>query len=171
MKSERNFNFYLFVIRKELKYFSATTKKVIDPTKRNALIMGRKTYMGVPESKRPLPERLNIVLSRDPNPTDYPESVIVCKSFDEALSKIAEPESGIENVWIVGGSSVYNEAMNSAQCHRVYFTEVKGDFECDTFFPAIPDVFKLVPNDSHMPTEIQEEDGIKYQYKVYERIN
>lgn len=164
---------YLLVIRKELRYFSTTTKKVIDPTKRNVLIMGRKTYMGVPESKRPLPERLNIVLSRNPNLTDYPESVILCNSFDEALSKIAEPEiaKGIENVWIVGGSSVYNEAMNSKQCHRVYFTEIKGDFECDTFFPAIPDVFKLVPNDDHMPTEIQEEDGIKYQYKIYERIN
>lgn len=135
--------------------------------------MGRKTYMGVPESKRPLPERLNIVLSRNSNPADYPESVIVCKSFNEALLKISEPEiaSGIENVWIVGGSSVYNEAMNSEQCHRLYFTEVKGDFECDTFFPVIPDIFKLVRNDSHMPVEIQEEDGIKYQYKIYERLN
>lgn len=159
--------------RKELKYFSSTTKRVSDPTKRNAIIMGRKTYFGVPESKRPLPERLNIVLSRNPKLEDYPKDVIVCQSLPEAIAKIVDDSKyskEIENIWIVGGSSVYQEAMESQSCHRLYFTEIKKEFECDTFFPKIPDEFKLV-EDENVSSEIQEENGIQYQYKVYEKIH
>jgi dihydrofolate reductase len=58
--------------------------------------------------------------------------------------------------------------MKSDQCHRVYLTKVHGVFECDTFFPAIPEDFKLV-TDSDVQEEVQEENGIKYQYKIYEK--
>lgn len=133
--------------------------------------MGRKTYFGVPESKRPLPERFNVVLTSQPELYEFPGSVIVARSMDEALQKIQGPELAdqIENVWIVGGNSVYAEAMASPQCHRVYLTRVMATFECDAFFPQLTDNFKLVPNDEGIPEEIQEENGIKYQYQIYEK--
>lgn len=136
------------------------------------MIMGRKTYFGIPESKRPLPGRLNIVLSTTSNPSDYPDEVLLCRNFDEAVAKLSDPDiyDGIENVWIVGGWSVYKEAMASPLCHRIYFTEIKAAFECDAFFPAIPDDFQLVANDDDLPSDVQEEDGIKYQYKIYEKL-
>lgn len=134
--------------------------------------MGRKTYFGVPESKRPLPERFNVVLTSEPEKYEFPSEVIVAKSMDEALAKINEPEleRQIENVWIVGGYSVYKEAMESPQCHRVYFTKIMATFDCDAFFPKLPENFKLVPNDENIPSEIQEENGIKYQYQIYEKF-
>ena len=134
--------------------------------------MGRKTFFGVPESKRPLPERFNVVLTSEPEKYEFPADVIVAKSMNEALTKINEPELArqIENVWIVGGHSVYKEAMDSPQCHRVYFTKIMAVFDCDAFFPALPDNFKLVPNDEDIPAEIQEENGIKYQYQIYEKV-
>lgn len=134
--------------------------------------MGRKTYFGVPESKRPLPERFNVVLTSEPEKYEFPSEVIVAKSMDEALAKINEPEleRQIENVWIVGGYSVYKEAMESPQCHRVYFTKIMATFDCDAFFPKLPENFKLVPNDENIPSEIQEENGIKYQYQIYEKV-
>lgn len=155
-----------------MKYFSSQTKKVKDPTKKNVIIMGRKTYFGVPESKRPLPERFNVVLTSEPEKYEFPSEVIVAKSMDEALAKINEPEleRQIENVWIVGGYSVYKEAMESPQCHRVYFTKIMATFDCDAFFPKLPENFKLVPNDENIPSEIQEENGIKYQYQIYEKV-
>lgn len=133
--------------------------------------MGRKTYFGVPESKRPLPERFNVVLTSKPELYEFPGSVIIAKSMDEALQKIQEPELAdqIENVWIVGGNSVYAEAMASPLCHRVYLTRVMATFDCDAFFPQLTDNFKLVPNDEGIPEEIQEENGIKYQYQIYEK--
>lgn len=134
--------------------------------------MGRKTYFGVPESKRPLPERFNVVLTSEPEKYEFPSEVIVAKSMDEALAKINEPEleRQIENIWIVGGYSVYKEAMESPQCHRVYFTKIMATFDCDAFFPKLPKNFKLVPNDENIPSEVQEENGIKYQYQIYEKV-
>lgn len=186
----------IHMFRKELKHFSTQTKKVNDPAKKNVIIMGRKTYFGVPETKRPLPERFNVVLTSEPDKYEFPADVLVVKSMDEAFAKIREPEleKHIENVWIVGGKnllrlilnepflfqllktfiitghSVYKEAMESPNCHRIYFTKVMATFDCDAFFPALPDNFKLVPNDEDIPSEIQEENGIKYQYQIYEKV-
>ncbi|XP_058120742.1 dihydrofolate reductase [Anopheles ziemanni] len=158
-------------LKHELKYFSRMTKKVLDADKRNAVIMGRKTYFGVPETKRPLPERLNIVLTRNSSSYTFPSDVLVCKSLQEALHKLDTTDYGkdIENIWIVGGSSVYKEAMESARCHRVYLTEIKKHFECDAFFPEIPKSFAIVANDEDVPSEVQEENGIPYEYKIYEQ--
>lgn len=162
----------LYFSRNELQYFNRQTTKVVDVSKKNALIMGRKTYFGIPENKRPLPGRLNIVLSTTSKETDFPSDVLLCRTFDEAVAKLSEPTltDGIENVWIVGGNSVYKEAMDSPLCHRIYFTKIMATFECDAFFPAIPSNFRLVANDSDLPSDVQEENGVKYQYLIYERM-
>ncbi|XP_017039687.1 dihydrofolate reductase [Drosophila ficusphila] len=155
-------------LKSELKYFSHTTKKTNDPAKHNAVVMGRKTYFGVPESKRPLPDRLNIVLSTTLKPEELPESVLLFPNLEEAL-KFLEGKEEVENTWIVGGSGVYAEAMASPKCHRLYITKIQQEFECDTFFPAIPDSFQEVTPESDVPLGVQEENGIKYEYKVLEK--
>lgn len=164
-------NFPTKHFRSELKYFSRMTTKVKDPSKKNAVIMGRKTYFGVPESKRPLPGRVNIILSTTLSREDLPGDVILCKDLKGAVERIQQPDLRdiIENIWIVGGSGVYKEAMESPNCHRVYFTEIKAKFDCDTFFPDIPKTFKLVEPDHDVPADVQEENGIKYQYRIYEK--
>ncbi|XP_052864962.1 dihydrofolate reductase [Anopheles cruzii] len=157
-------------LKHELRYFSRMTKKVLDSSKRNAVIMGRKTYFGVPETKRPLSDRLNIVLTRNPADHMFPPEVIVCGSLQEAIRKLDSTDHGanIENVWIVGGSSVYKEAMESDRCHRVYLTEIKQSFECDAYFPTLPESYLSVANEADVPDEVQEENGIQYEYKTYE---
>ncbi|XP_022213566.1 dihydrofolate reductase [Drosophila obscura] len=158
-------------LKSELKYFSRTTKRTSDPNKRNVVIMGRKTYFGVPASKRPLPERLNIVLSTTLQPAELPSDVVLCPSLEEAMKHL-EAETlrdQIENVWIVGGSGVYEEAMASPRCNRLYITKIQQNFECDTFFPSIPDGFREVSPDADTPLGVQEENGIKYEYKVLEK--
>lgn len=149
---------------------TTTTK---DQHKRNAVIMGRVTYFGIPENKRPLPNRLNIVLSNKSKASDYPSDVILCTSLAQAMQKLSDTELGrdIETIWICGGYSVYKEAMESTDCHRIYFTEIKAKFDHDTTFPDIPSTFTIVPNDEGIPTEEQEENGLKYQYKIYEKIS
>lgn len=70
--------------------------------------MGRKTYLGIPANKRPLPDRLNIVLTG--SSLEVPSGVILCKSLDEAMTILETNENftrEIENVWIAGGYSVY----------------------------------------------------------------
>lgn len=136
--------------------------------------MGRRTYFGIPESKRPLPQRLNIVLSRDDH-LPVPSDVIVCKSLEEAMHYLETDEDmqkSIEGVWIAGGYSVYEEAMASDRCHRIYFTEIKATFDCDAFFPEIDRKrFQKIPiDDPDIPSEVQEENGLQYQYLIYERV-
>lgn len=154
-----------------MKYFNKMTTSTLDPSKRNAVIMGRLTYFGMPANKRPLPHRLNIVLSSKSAKSDYPEDVVIFSSLNEAMDKLNSSNLGsdIESVWICGGYSVYKEAMFSNRCHRIYFTEIKAEFDCDAFFPPIPATFKLVVNDEGIPENEQEENGLKYQYKIFEK--
>lgn len=137
----------------------------------NAVIMGRNTYFGIPKSLRPLPQRLNIVLSTTSSPSDYPSDVIVCNSLAAAVQRLNATDLAdkIESIWIVGGASVYKEAMDSPMFDRLYFTKILADYECDTFFPNIPSTFKEIAVDADIPSEVQEENGVKYLYKIYER--
>lgn len=59
----------------------------------------------------------------------------------------------------------------SDYCHRIYYTDIKATIECDAFFPEIPSTFKIIPNGEDIPSDVQEENGIKYQYKIYEKQN
>jgi dihydrofolate reductase len=66
-------------LKNELRHFSRTTRKLVDSNKKNVVIMGRKTYFGVPESKRPLADRINVVLTTDPDKYTFPEGVLVAR--------------------------------------------------------------------------------------------
>ncbi|EDW14131.1 dihydrofolate reductase [Drosophila mojavensis] len=158
-------------LKSELKYFSRRTKRINDPSKRNVVIMGRKTYFGVPPSKRPLPDRLNIVLSTTLTQKELPEGVLLCGSLDEAMQTLEKKPlcDQVENIWIVGGSGVYAEAMESPRCHRLYITKIQERFECDTFFPHIPASFHEVELTEDTPHGVQEENGIKFEYKILEK--
>ncbi|XP_011196935.2 dihydrofolate reductase [Zeugodacus cucurbitae] len=158
-------------LRSELKYFSSTTRRRLDPKKQNVAIMGRRTFFAIPEDKRPLFDRLNVVLSTTLKATDLPESVLLFPNLESAMQQLEQSElrEQIETVWIVGGSGVYKEALISPRCNRIYLTKILQQFECDTFFPEIPADFQEVKLDPEIPMGIQEEGGIQYEYKVLEK--
>ncbi|MBS3139653.1 dihydrofolate reductase [Candidatus Woesearchaeota archaeon] len=98
------------------------------------IIMGRKTYESFPV--RPLPDRLNVILS---NTAEYSDpGVIVVKSLDAAI-EILEHGSfkGVDasKAVIIGGYQPFNEALVSNRLQRIYLTEVHGCYGGDTFFP------------------------------------
>jgi Dihydrofolate reductase len=96
-----------------------------EKTTGSTVIMGRKTFQSLPESVRPLPERQNIVLTRS---GFEPEGAEVAGTLDEAWSK-----AGNEKVFVIGGASVYRQALPEAE--KMLITEVKGEYGGDTFFP------------------------------------
>lgn len=136
--------------------------------KQNVLIMGRKTYFGIPEAKRPLKGRINIVLTSQPEKYQFPEAVLTFTSLEKVYNYLEKPQirETIENIWVIGGSVLYAEAMLSERCNRIYYTDIFSDFECDTFFPNIPSQFVEVNTNDSVE---QEENGIKYRYKIYGR--
>lgn len=125
------------------------------------VIMGRKTYFSIPNSKRPLVNRINIVLTKHKDSFVFPSSVIICSSLEEALEKA---KMFLREIYVIGGSQLYNEAINHPDIERIYYTEIKDIFDCDRFFPEIPAGFKNILEDN-----IHEERGIKYQYKIYKK--
>jgi dihydrofolate reductase/thymidylate synthase len=117
-------------LRADMAYFKQLTRSTRDPTKRNAVIMGRKTWQSIPTKFRPLDDRVNVVLSRtaDTDSLELPKGVLCASSLPQALELLGEDtEAGatIENVFVIGGASVYEEAIAMPACARIHLTEIE----------------------------------------------
>ncbi|MBF0486127.1 MAG: dihydrofolate reductase [Candidatus Omnitrophica bacterium] len=126
----------------DMKHFKEITVSP-DPLKKNVVIMGRKTWESLPEKFRPLPDRLNVVITRNEF-FPLPQGVERCHSLDAALNKFCSKRIGNEycgDVFVIGGAQVFAEAIRSNQCKSLYITHIKKSFSCDTFFPEIPSFF------------------------------
>lgn len=158
-------------LKKELEYFNKMTTTSPDPAHKNIVIMGRKTWSSIPPKYRPLKDRTNVVLSRTVSTIEDRESVDhIFSSLPDALEGVSQLRNKGQ-VWVVGGQSIYEEALRLQQCKRIYLTRIDKDFECDTFFPEVDEtIYKLNEEMPEVPKEEQEEEGIKYKYTVYERI-
>jgi dihydrofolate reductase len=109
------------------------------------VIMGRKTWDSLP--KKPLPGRMNIVLSRDGS--FEPAQAVVCESFLEAVQMAKEQatEDGADEVCVIGGRALFEMALPKAK--RLYLTEVQAQVEGNVSFPAF---------DETAWTEVRRED-------------
>lgn len=126
-------------------HISEDLKRFKEVTSGHVVIMGRKTYESI---GKPLPNRLNIIISRDPS--FKIQNCIVVHSLEEALdvakrkpayatsfakaSKVKKASVGKEEeIFVIGGASVYAQAMNFAD--KLYLTIVDQEFDADAFFP------------------------------------
>jgi len=115
----------------------------------HAVIMGQKTFESI---GKVLSDRKNIILSLDSNlKIDGAE---VSNDFLEVINRYKDSD---EEVFIIGGASIYKQAILYAQ--KLYLTLVKDSPEADVFFPEYQE-FKKVVSES----EIKEENGIKYKF-------
>ncbi|XP_031832351.1 dihydrofolate reductase [Nomia melanderi] len=155
-------------LKSEMAFFTHMTSKTTDRCKKNVVLMGRRTWECIPTKYRPLQNRVNMVLTSQF--LNVGDSAILCKSIPHAIEIISQPplKDQIESIWVIGGSSVYKAAMESPYFHRLYLTRVRKHFECDTFFPTIPNDIVL-KQDTDVPQGVQEENGIQFVYEVYEK--
>lgn len=124
----------------DLRYFKELTTTTSTPGKRNAVIMGRKTWESIPQKYRPLPGRLNIVLTRSGKFEGVkPEDLVMCRDLPLALKLLAEPpySLAVERVFVIGGGQVLREALNAPGCQAIHLTDIETNFDCDTFIPRI----------------------------------
>lgn len=148
-------------LKGDLAYFRDLTSKTQNPNKKNAVIMGRTTWESIPEKFRPLPNRLNIVLSHKLAKEGL-NGAEVANSIQAAL--LLAEKYNVENCFVIGGGKVYRETIDLPECQRIYITEIKGNFSCDTYFPNFKEHFKLQSN-----SELKEENNITYQFTVYQK--
>lgn len=119
-------------IKGDLKFFK-------DKTKDNPLIMGRKTWDSLP--LKPLPNRENIVLSRNSEMNSFQ------KALDYCYSKNKTP-------FIIGGSSIYEEAINHEDLGILYLTLIHGAYKADVYFPKLPDTLKVIVKENYVEYSI-----------------
>lgn len=97
----------------------------------STVVMGRRTWESLPEAFRPLPGRTNVVLTR--RPEWGARGALVARSLVEALD-LAREKAG-EDVWVIGGASVLQEALGHAD--RLEVTELADSFEGDVLAPVL----------------------------------
>ncbi|MEQ7871883.1 dihydrofolate reductase [Chromohalobacter salexigens] len=110
----------------DLKFFKAVTMS-------KPLVMGRKTFESI---GRPLPGRLNIVVTRDRGYAQDHDGIRVCHDLASALD-MADGQAiidGVEDICVIGGGEIFAEALPCAT--RLYLTEVDIEVEGDAWFPA-----------------------------------
>ena len=140
-------NDLLWHLPSDLKFFKAVTMG-------KSIIMGRKTFQSLPKV---LPGRKNIVISSDEN---FPaQGAVVVTSTEKALA-----ESETEEVFIIGGESIYRAFFPLAQ--KLYITEVEfEDKDADVFFPEIDlSLWKRELLDEG------EENGLRYRHMLYSKM-
>ena len=139
----------------DLKFFKRMTQA-------KPLVMGRKTYASI---GKPLPNRLNIVVTRDAN--FAAEGVRICHELPAALA-LADQQATIEaaeEIMVMGGGEIYRQALPYAQ--RLYITEVAIDVDGDAVFPELSmEEWQEVQRVAGKPAEGQPQ----YDFVVYERI-
>lgn len=94
----------------DLKFFKDITLTTLDSGKKNAVIMGRKTWESIPLEHRPLPGRLNVVLTRSGSfDIATAENVVICGSMGSALELLAASPYclSIEKVFVIGGGQIF----------------------------------------------------------------
>jgi dihydrofolate reductase len=152
----------------DMKYFKNITTQCMDNRKRNAVIMGRQTFKSM--DYRPLDKRLNICItsiepftafslfmgknrplleshkSLDFSSYSINYSIIFLSSLEDALNFLYK-SNDIENVFVIGGGKIYEEAIKRKDCYELLINEIDCNVECDTFFPEIDKIkYKLVSN-------------------------
>lgn len=142
-----------------LRRISGDMKRFRQMTMDNVLVLGRKTLESFPGGK-PLPKREHIVLTG--NQAYQAEGVQLCHGIGDLTEALQQIED--KKVFVVGGGSVYQQLLPF--CERAYVTKIQDSFPADTYFPNLDEnsSWTLVEKG-----EIQEEDGVKFSFDLYEQ--
>lgn len=147
-------NRLLWNIPEDLQHFRTITAG-------HPVIMGENTFYSI---GRPLPQRVNIVLTKKTDLT-LP-GCVVCHSMEEAIEKARQTEqeparnasdAGGE-IFIIGGGQVYQQAISFAD--KLYLTIVEGEYDADTYFPDYSDFKKVISEEAR--------DNGKYKFTYLE---
>ena len=135
-----------------------------------SVVMGRLTWESIPEKFRPLPKRVNVVLTTQED-YEVPEGVFLAFDFQSALKIARSPfnrletrvpgQGGLHKVSVIGGSSIYEQALADPGLIGIHQTIIEGEWECDTFLPGAPQGHWIVRNH-----EEGIDNGVRYRYEL-----
>ena len=121
----------------------------------HTVVMGRKTYESLPEKFRPLPDRTNVVISR--NPAYTLQDCLVAHSIEQAIAF-----AGSDLVFVIGGEQVYHLALPLAD--RILATWIKHHIDGDCYFPYLGGGWAVTEASGPL-----QENEIQYRHLTYLR--
>ncbi|TKA29832.1 hypothetical protein B0A50_03196 [Salinomyces thailandicus] len=200
------------MLKKEMAYFARVTKRLPTPTstgstspinnnasrqtsmagaRKNVVIMGRKTWESIPTKFRPLKDRTNVVLSTKSRTElgSVPDDVVVASNILHGLESLEQrvrngEAAPVGRAFVIGGSSIYQAAMELEQTKAVLLTRIAKDYECDTFFPgelgessagwqrkSREDLQAFVGEEisEHAMTDGSDGELVSFEFQLYER--
>lgn len=138
-------------IKEDMLHFERLTKES------GTVIMGRKTYISLPDRAKPLKERQNIILTRDRNFSK--EGIYIAHSLEEAI-EMSESNSP----YLMGGGEIYGEAFDKGLVNKMEITNIHGKFEGNVYFPNI-DWNRW--NEISREKNKDENSGVEYSFVTY----
>lgn len=142
-------------------------KEFKNKTLKSVVVMGRKTYDGLPASVKPFPDRYNVVVSKDGDgEIDYDKMLMFINNPVEYFSKLKNAVFNNRSVWIIGGKSIYELALPFVE--ELHITTIMQDIEGDTKEPDID--FSLFTEISASRIKYDSKTNIPYQTVIYKRI-
>lgn len=122
------------------------------------VIMGRRTWDSLPPKFRPLPDRTNIVVTRQRTWSD--EGALRASNLRDAVAQATA--TGAPEAWVMGGAQIYGEAMSFAQ--RAIVTEIDRAYDGDAFAPMFNEQWRETAREAHHTA-----NGLKYSFVTLER--
>jgi dihydrofolate reductase len=126
------------------------------------VIMGRKTWDSLPAKFRPLPGRLNVVISSQAATREILRKSGASPGENLTNSLFICEQSGAAEVWVIGGAQIYAQALPLA--HQLVVTEIDAPFEGDAFAPALDAQWQEMQRESHAAAS-----GLRYSFVTYQR--
>lgn len=133
-------------------------------TRNRIVILGRKTYESMVgyynRSGRPMPAKEYIVVTGQKGFRSVRNNTYAAHSIGDAVKRAKK--SGEKEVFIIGGSEIFNQTIPLTD--KIYLTLVKGDFNCDTFFPDYSNFKKVIGSKK------SKSGGYDFEFRVLEKV-
>ena len=127
-------------------------------TQGHPVIMGRKTWDSIPKQFRPLPKRLNVVVTRQPN--WQAPGALCANSLVHAMELCATHASAPTRAWVIGGAQIYAQALSMA--HGAVVTEIDAKFAGDALAPTLGTDWTEIARESHVAA-----NGLRYSFVTF----
>ena len=151
-------------IKKDLKYFQKLTTQ-----KNSAVLMGFNTWKSLPTFPNPLPNRGNIVVTKNnAHQVSWRRGALIYGDLNKINFNNKLFKNYYKNVWICGGQSVYEYYIDKPYINKIYLTEINENFEGDTFFPEIPDNYYLKKHGETNYEQFNAFKFISYNFNIYQ---
>lgn len=143
-------------------HLPADMKFFKEKTTGHCIITGRKNYESIPLKFRPLPNRTNIVITRQAN-YDAPGAIVV-DSLEAGINKAKTISDG--EIFIIGGGDIFKQSLHLVD--TIYLTRIDHSFEADVFFPEIN--WKEWKEVSKVKGVRDEKNPYDFTFYVYKKI-